>query len=342
VRIARPPKGEDPDDAYRRGGAAALTALLDAAVPAIEAVFAREAGAAPLTTPEAKAGLKQRLRKAAARIADEETRRLYLAELLRRADQLLRPPRPERAARPPWRPDKPGGKDRFRGPERFAPPPAPTESLKASLAQKRRADLETVLGAIVDHPELAHQHAEPLASLLIETQALDAIRLALLDLAAEGAEIDRERLAERLRRSGSVDAAGLVPHLPHLVEHRSQASQQQAEAAVMSRYEPALEAGAPLSLLGMTRDAVAARARARQALGAAPTPLGAATRAEFSRMLHAIANEGQQLQETRELRATVDLDCEDAAFERLQTLLKDRWQSARTAADDTHPYDEDP
>ncbi|MEZ6023022.1 MAG: DNA primase [Hyphomonadaceae bacterium] len=65
VRFAIAPAGEDPDDIYRSGGAAALTALVDAAQPASDVLFEREKARRPLTTPEARAAFKAALREAA-------------------------------------------------------------------------------------------------------------------------------------------------------------------------------------------------------------------------------------------------------------------------------------
>src|SRR5690606_1789547 len=121
VRIAYAPQGEDPDDIFRRGGAAALAALVEAAVPASSALFEREQARHGLATPEARAAFQAALKAAAAKIADRDTQRAYFSEFMSRANALLR------AQRPAFTPGK-----RF---ER-APSP-PTQELKAIAGAPR-------------------------------------------------------------------------------------------------------------------------------------------------------------------------------------------------------------
>ncbi len=74
--------GAGPDDLYRSAGAPALHAVLAEARPAVEALFEREQAREPLDTPERKSAFKKRLREAAFRITDEETKKLYLSDLM--------------------------------------------------------------------------------------------------------------------------------------------------------------------------------------------------------------------------------------------------------------------
>jgi len=55
------PEGKDPDDLIKSGGKAAMDALLAAPEPLVERLWRHERDAAPLTTPETRAGLRQRL-----------------------------------------------------------------------------------------------------------------------------------------------------------------------------------------------------------------------------------------------------------------------------------------
>ncbi len=64
--------GKDPDEVLREAGAAALKTRLADTVAFVELLFVRERDAEPLDTPERRSGLKQRLRKAAAAIADPD------------------------------------------------------------------------------------------------------------------------------------------------------------------------------------------------------------------------------------------------------------------------------
>jgi DNA primase len=80
--------GKDPDDVLRDQGPAALKAQLSQTTPFVEALFIRERDAEPLDTPERKAGLKVRLRKLAASIADPDLSQAYKEDLLGRFEQL--------------------------------------------------------------------------------------------------------------------------------------------------------------------------------------------------------------------------------------------------------------
>jgi DNA primase len=64
--------GKDPDDVLRDRGALALREELTQTRPLAEVLFQRERDAEPLDTPERRAGLKARLRKAAAAVGDRD------------------------------------------------------------------------------------------------------------------------------------------------------------------------------------------------------------------------------------------------------------------------------
>ena len=110
VRIALLPPGEDPDDLYRRAGPEALKPVIEAAKPAFEALLPAKKRARALTTPEARAGFKARLKDAANRITDADTKSFYFTELMARAETLLRPEKkpwfPQRPAKPRASPGK--------------------------------------------------------------------------------------------------------------------------------------------------------------------------------------------------------------------------------------------
>jgi DNA primase len=205
IRIAHAPVGEDPDDIFRRAGPAALKPLLDAAVPASDALFEREKNRRPLTTPEARAAFKNALRDAANKIADVETRKLYFGELMARADAVTR------AERAPFVPNQQGQPGGFR---RSPPPPAPpTAELKAAMAAPARAAAENFLRAACDFPHQIAPYADWLDRLHIADPDLAAIRAALAALfeAPEAPEsIDRQALALHLTQSGQERAAARV------------------------------------------------------------------------------------------------------------------------------------
>jgi DNA primase len=212
IKIAYAPNGEDPDDIFRRAGAEALTALLDAAAPASTALFEREKNRRPLTTPEARAAFKNALKDAANKIADADTKRLYFSDLMARADAAVRTERPPFV---PYQGSGSGGNFR-RGP----PPPLPaTAELKAHAATATaRPAAENFLRAAVDYPAEIAPYADWIDRLAIADPELAAIRAALVALfeaADAGVTIDRDALSLHLTRSGRERAAARVSRWKH-------------------------------------------------------------------------------------------------------------------------------
>lgn len=85
LAIAVLPAGQDPDDMARSGGAEAIEAVIAQAQPLADFVFSVAAGAVK-GTPEAIAGLWQRLSDLAAVIVDQETRDQYVSAWRTRFD----------------------------------------------------------------------------------------------------------------------------------------------------------------------------------------------------------------------------------------------------------------
>ncbi|MET0182350.1 MAG: DNA primase [Caulobacterales bacterium] len=205
VRIAVLPEGEDPDDVYRRAGPEALAPMIAAAQPAFDALFEREERRAALTTPEAKAAFKDRLKQAAFRIQDDETKRQYLRDLMARADALLRP------APRPFEPRRGGGK--------FSPGPAPiTSELKAKTAISRaRLGAEDFLRAAIDHPGFLEEFAEWIDRMSLTDPDLKAVRAAIQALTRADAElgiVDREAVSLHLETLGEERALARISRWP--------------------------------------------------------------------------------------------------------------------------------
>ncbi|MBS0385097.1 MAG: DNA primase [Proteobacteria bacterium] len=207
IKIAYAPNGEDPDDIFRRAGADALKALIAAASPASDALFEREKNRRPLTTPEARAAFKTALRDAANRIADADTKRLYFAELMARADAAVR------SERPPYQPAQNGNFRRGAN----APSP-PTAELKAlSAAATARPAAESFLCYAADYPNVLARFSEWIERLAIADPDLAAIRAALISLfetAEDPQTIDRNALSLHLTRSGQERAAARLLRWP--------------------------------------------------------------------------------------------------------------------------------
>ena len=190
LRFVALPAGQDPDDVVRDGGRPAIEALLAAAEPLVERLWRHEVEAAPLDTPEARAGLRQRLVDHASTIADPNVRSLYRDDWLRRFDALVRP---QAAARAPfqrsnWKKNKDG---------RLMPPPPPA-SLAARAIGAGGIGRDIARALVLGHalyPESIGDHVEALAALPIIDPPAALIRDRMVDLATASQVLDRGALA---------------------------------------------------------------------------------------------------------------------------------------------------
>jgi DNA primase len=175
LRLATLPPGEDPDTLVAKGGAAAFQAVLNAARPLSDALFALIAGGRPPETPEARAALRHRLAAAAASIPDKALAGEYRSALL----------------------------DRFfasRGRKGAAPPPSRIARAAPDIAYVRSETARCALVILLRHPWLLAQVEEALA---------------LLDLPDGHASRLRNALSAWLSGSETLDSAALIDHLGH-------------------------------------------------------------------------------------------------------------------------------
>lgn len=197
LAIVTLPAKMDPDDVVRQGGAAAMDTLLAGAIPLIEALWQFERDAAPLNTPEDKAGLKQRLIDLTATIAHPDIRALYRRELLDRFGALAYPARasaPPRAARGPWK-------------RAETDPPLDAPHLAAlrrigEVDHTLRPLLRAVIIGLIANPAAIARHADMLCRIGAgeEGAVIDHL-LALADSPA-GAPLDSATIVTRLQSAG--------------------------------------------------------------------------------------------------------------------------------------------
>jgi DNA primase len=156
LRIVRLPAGLDPDDLIRQQGARAMEALLAQPASMLDTLWGFEKAAAPLHTPEDKAGLKARLIAHCEAIQHPDIRSLYRRDLLEKFSAFAFPPRPPREKRE-W-------KSGFAKP---ASPPLSPESAgrlrKAASGTNRDALASAVVAGLLRFPDQILLHAEPLA-----------------------------------------------------------------------------------------------------------------------------------------------------------------------------------
>jgi DNA primase len=254
-RFAMVSGGKDPDDVLREQGAAALKSQLSATTPFVEMLFAREREAEPLDTPERRAGLKARLRAAAASIQDKDLSAAYREDLFQRLDQLF-----GRAAAPANGHAPPAARRPYlrRDPRRPAYEDAPLTAEARAQAGRMRQAIEPVPAALAKaalaepswiDPQLEALEAHGFGDPLLGDLAREIIRLRLnADL------LDSEALARHLAARGfgalmgEIDKAAqksgapfLEPDIPPTLA-RSQWSHAFEQVARMAALGVAIEA----------------------------------------------------------------------------------------------------
>jgi DNA primase len=210
--------GKDPDDVLREQGPGALKAQLSQTVPFVDALFSRERDIEPLDTPERKAGLKARLRNAAAAIQDPDLSAAYREDLFRRLDALFGPrgaPKPLiRNGTRRWDPRRPA----------YADAPLTSEGRKAGRALRRSIDplaAAVAKGALTD-PGCLDAHLEVVERHGFGDPALDELAREIIRLRLDADVLDSGALARHLASGGygallgEIDKAALKSGAPFL------------------------------------------------------------------------------------------------------------------------------
>ena len=226
LKFAMLPDDQDPDDLVRSGGRAAVAEVLEAARPLDQVLWTREIEAGALDTPERRAALEARLGQATALIGDEAVRKYYRREFEDRLRRLFDPNSGRPARNDQGRPlrsregrgaqgfgSRPGPRGRF---DR-ARSPAPTmgggpyvvaspQLAGSSLMRGHRAAVPLrealILQAIVNHPWLAQDHLEELASIEFRHSDTQKFKVALLDILAHHEALGSTELQESLAAQG--------------------------------------------------------------------------------------------------------------------------------------------
>jgi DNA primase len=219
LRFVELPAGQDPDDVVRsaaaavggdgaaqqNAGRAALEVLLEKPEPLDERLWRHERDAAPLTTPEARAGLRQRLIEHSQAIPDPALRGLYRDQWLNRFETEIAPKRAP-AASYGGRASR-GGQFRpgsFRG-ARFTPPDPPASDTARAIGAGGidRATARALIVGFANFPEALSAHGEQLAALPIADARTARLRDHLVNAAFSSATLDRNGLATILETAGA-------------------------------------------------------------------------------------------------------------------------------------------
>jgi DNA primase len=195
--------GKDPDDVLREQGPAALKAQLARTTPFAEALFIRERDAGPLDTPEQKTGLKVRLRKLAAAIADGDLAGAYKEDLLARFEGLWPTREPVYTVGAAGRALSRARWDKRKPP--LAGATAEAKQAAQALSQSARPLAAALAQAALHDPALIDDSIELVGARGFGDARLDRIAHELVQLRyeAEGAEFDA--VVRRLRARGAVD-----------------------------------------------------------------------------------------------------------------------------------------
>ena len=187
ARFAMLPEGQDPDDLIAARGPSAMRDVLDRAVPLVDMLWAREKEAAPLSTPEDKAGLKDRLYAALREIGHEGVREQYKTELLARFD-----------AEFGWKSTR---GNNFKGRVRAATKASPAMKQNMAANAMNEARERRVMGAILEWPLLLDSVDETFFSLQFSSDACRQLQ---------------NTIQSYYQHTIAVDKAGLLAHIENL------------------------------------------------------------------------------------------------------------------------------
>jgi len=164
LQIVQLPAGQDPDDVVKKQGQTAMEGMLANPKAMLDLVWEHEQAALPLTSPEDKAGLKERLNAHVENIQHPDIKALYRRELMDRFSAFAFPPKEfkprEFAPRKQWQPGQRAA------PVREVQSPQITARLrKAASGTVRDMLASAVLNGLARHPAQIEVHAEHLMRL---------------------------------------------------------------------------------------------------------------------------------------------------------------------------------
>jgi len=188
LRFALLPEGKDPDDLIREQGPSAMQDVLDRAIPLVDMVWRREVSAEPLNTPEAKAGLKDRIFSALREISHDGVRDQYKTALLAKFDAEY--------GRPKW---QPSGKKSGWKPK---PKLSPTQILGGQPAALKEKRERRILGAILEWPELMESVDQTLFGLNFQTSPYPQLQKSLLSYWEHTISVDKRALHAHIEADG--------------------------------------------------------------------------------------------------------------------------------------------
>ncbi|MGB0907100.1 MAG: DNA primase [Maricaulaceae bacterium] len=187
LRFAILPEGQDPDDLIAAKGPSAMREVLDNALPLVDMLWSRERNAGPLTTPEQKAALKDRIYAALREITHDGVREQYKTELLARFD-----------AEFGWKPQKKGGRKTPFKSDKASP------AMKQTMGRGAMADARErrLVGAILEWPLLLEHVDEAFFALNLTSSGCLALKPAIQAYFTRTIAVDKQGLLAHIEREG--------------------------------------------------------------------------------------------------------------------------------------------
>jgi len=199
LRFALMPEGQDPDDLIRAKGPTAMGRVLEKSVPLVDMLWRREVEREVLDSPEAKAGLKNRIFDILREISDEGVRDQYKTALLGRFDKEF--------GRPKWVPDN----NKFGRNNSWVGKQKPTKSQQNKMQPEAQhiARERRLIGAVLEWPELLKTVDQTLFSLKFTSSACESLQNVLLSYWQDTIAVDKRALFAHIEAEGL--AAAIKP-----------------------------------------------------------------------------------------------------------------------------------
>lgn len=187
LRFALMPDGQDPDDLISAKGPMAMKDVLDQALPLVDMLWQREVEAEPLTTPEARAGLKDRIFAALREITHDEVRKQYQTALLARFDSEFG--RQFGRQKGNW----------SKKPPKFVSP-ALKKDMKSDVMQAGRE--RRIIGAILEWPEMLEQVDQAFFGLSFSSSELNRLQSSLLSYWRATKAVEKSSMLAHISEQG--------------------------------------------------------------------------------------------------------------------------------------------
>lgn len=197
LRFALLSDGQDPDDLIRDKGPDAMKRVLEKSIPLVDMLWRREVEKEHLDTPEAKAGLKNRIFDALREISDEGVRDQYKTALLGRFDKEFgRPKWTPGGGGKPW--DKKWGGQSWGGKQK----PSKSQEQKMQPQAQQMARERRLIGAVLQWPELLEAIDQTLFGLKFSSSVCENLQNVLLSYWQDTIAVDKRALIAHIEDNG--------------------------------------------------------------------------------------------------------------------------------------------